>query len=176
MEIIDIIMQRNDNAFKFTVNTAVSYVNLVKTNDGILERCSSNAGIDGKFQWRDKFTLLSIGCRLPLGFEFYPNDNAGNYNGPFIDLYFKKESAAPGALIYANPPSIHLPFENYEMSCGIYYDVPPLNEPFWLVPEFPSGGGGYTQRISMLNVPAALNTLTFYCPIWAKVLHNLPLF
>jgi len=173
-EIIETLMQRDDNAFSFTVNTAVSFVNLVKTNDGILERVSSNAGIDAKFQDRDNFILLSIGCRLPLGFEFYPNDNAGVYNAPFIDMYLKKAVAL--TTIIANPPSIHLPFENYEISLGIFYEVPALGEAFWIMPEFPSGGSGYNQRISMINVPASLNELTFKAPIFAKVLHTLPIF
>lgn len=174
-EIIDVLMQYDDEAYEFTVNTAVNFVNLTQVNDGILSKVGTVSGIENEFQEQDNFILLSIGVRLPLGFEFWPNDNAGSFFGPFIDLYYKRISAAPGVLNSFRPASVQIPFPNYEMSLGNFTIVPSLTENFYLCFQFPRNVGGWNQRISMLNVPAALNEMTFKAPVFAKILHTLPM-
>jgi hypothetical protein len=173
-EIIDVLMQYDDAAYEFTVNTAASYVNLTQVNDGILSKVGTVSGIENEFQERDNFVLLSIGVQLPLSFEFWPNDNNGFF-GPFIDLYYKRISAAPGVLNSFRPASVHVPFSNYEMSLGNFTIVPALGENFHLCFQLPRAVGGWIQRISMLNVPAELNELTFKAPVFAKIMHTLPM-
>lgn len=175
-EIIDNLMQYGDAAFEFTVNTAMSSVDITQVvgEDGILSKVGTVSGIEDEFQEQDNFILLSIGVSLPLGFEFWPNDNNAFF-GPFIDLYYKRISAPSGVLNSFRPASVHIPFPNYELSLGNFTIVPSLAENFHLCFQFPRNVGGWNQRVSMLNVPAALNELTFKAPIFAKILHTLPM-
>lgn len=166
-EIIDILTQAGDASFKFTVDTAVNYVDVVKTNDGEMSVCKTS-GATKYFQWKDNPILLSMGCILPLGFEFWENADAiPDQFPPTVNIQFRGNPS--GAIFFPTPRIYCLPWPNYEISLGQFHDLPTINEEFAIEMELSSSPA---QRISMLNVPAALDEMTFYCPLFLKVMHT----
>ena len=169
---IDLIAQVDSSTMaSFTVNVAVNSVALsVPVGDvGILY--SSNE--ESWFQFLDHFTLISLGYRLPLGFEFLSvQDNLAQECLPSIEMRVK-ENGRPAAYLY--PHNIFMPFDNYELNFGHYYNIPIITvsaEAYQIVFNFRQN---WTYNVSMVNVPAALNGVTYYVPIFAKVEHTLDL-
>jgi hypothetical protein len=171
-EIIDILSQYDDDSFKFTVNLAVDFVPVVKTNDGTMSKAKT-AGVTKLFQFADHPILLSMGCILPLGFEFYENLTGGtiDFYAPTVSILLR--GSPSGAISAPDVRNYTLPFPNYEMSLGQYIKVteisPPVTEEFSIELELSSTPA---QRISMINVPAALDGEEFHCPLFLKVLHT----
>ena len=169
--IIHTLMQYGDESATFTVNTAVSYVNVTPdTGHGIL----SLTDTINKFAFKDNLNILSIGLMLPFGFELYEYENSAlsKYRPAYIQSQILRVGDyAPFVLI----DRINLPFENYELNLGWF--VSPsvtIGDRFYLSAFLPAAGNEIL-RISMLNVPAALNEGVFHCPIFAKVQHTLPM-
>lgn len=175
MSIIDTLVQYGDEAAKFTVNTAVSYVNVVNPvppgSNGVL----SIGGVFNTFQWKDKINLLSFAVLLPLGFEFFPNDRTieGDPWPNYVDFFWRR--VADGGITTWVPSRYNLISENYEMSLGAYLEPPDIViSDFNLVALLPQSLN-ITTRISMINVPSSLNEFVFACPIFVKVEHTLPM-
>lgn len=168
---IDILSHNGEAAFYFTVDVATNFVFLNRHANA--EAILSNFGATrDKFKHADNIKILSIGCSLPLGFEFWENDAAGEPFTPFCYLFIKKGTAAFGVKTSIDPGAVHIPFANYEMSFGMFYDEGvTMGESYNLLAEF--NDDDFPQRISMLNVPAALDEMVFHCPIFAKVEHTL---
>lgn len=170
MSIIDTLIQYGDQSATFVVNTGVDYVNIINPiGDGIL----SIGGVFDKFQWKDNLNLLSICAVLPLGFEFYQSVRIAQ--GDFLPdhINFKWRRVSDGLLVEWQPARYNLPSANYEMNIGAFLEPPVvLNGSFNLVGLLPNSVNEKI-RISMLNVPAALNEKTFACPVFAKVEHTL---
>lgn len=167
--LIDIIMNQTDaETWSFTVNNLVTHVPMVApNNDGLLYRADSRY----QFLEADHFQILSYGCVLQLGFQFWENDVGGEYIAP--EIYFGAKVGA-GALIAIEPNTIWLPYENYEMNLGAYNNLNTtvFNDTFSLFCSFLKG---QAQNISMIGVPDDLNGLVFRCPLYMKVLHTLPM-
>lgn len=167
---IDILMQNTDTeTAKFTVNTAVTSVPLVLPTNGKLERADAK----DVMQFKDHFQILSLGAVLPLSFEFYENDIAGDFRGTRLVFFAKNKSG--GGNIALSPDTFWLPFGNYELNMGNYVKVPSgitdVNG-YRLYLNFESGVG---QNISMVGAPASLNAVEFRVPLFMKILHTLPM-
>ncbi len=165
-EQIDVLMNDGDAAAHFTVNTAVDFVNLTVPDPGLLVRGNE----DDEFLRLDHFRLLSIGCVLPLSFEFYDNDNGGVFAPPRI--YFYTSLVGAVVPIQTIPFFLWLPFPNYELNLGNYnfLDNAVYTTNFRMYAQFAAVNA---QRISMIGVNDDLNEKVFKVPIFLKVLHTL---
>lgn len=167
--LIDLIMNTgNDETWKFTVNNLVTDVAMVApANDGLLSR----ADFKELFQEADHFQILSLGCVLQLGFQFWENDVAASFRGPKLSLNAK---IGGGGLTAIEPSTIWLPYENYELNLGSYdnLNTTVFTSTFSLHLSFDTGQG---QNVSMVGVPDVLNGEVFRCPLYMKVLHTLPM-
>lgn len=166
-EEIDLLMNKVGNSGKFTVDTAVNFVNVVLAADPVLHNGDGNS----RFTKRDHFQLLSFGCVLPLGFEFYENDLAGSFVPPRVNIY--AQLVGGGASLPIIPDNPYLPWANYEMNLGNYNNLgATFSTDFELKAAFTTV---YNQRISMIGVDLSLHGEEFHCPIMVKVLHTIPL-
>jgi len=168
---IDILSQSSDQAAFFTVNNALPYVSLQKPlfpNSGRLETAEGLCF----FTRLDNYTLLSLGIVLPLSFELY--DTIIN---PLIPPVIGLPEIAMYYSTPFNPPvayqRIQIPFLNYEMNYGKTYMIPDVFAFDFFIHGIISPV--HDLRISMLNIPAALNTLKFYCPVFVKIQHTIEL-
>lgn len=168
---IDVLAHYDESAIaSFTVNTGATSVALsVPVGDvGILW----DADHKSWFQFLEHFTLISLGFKMPLGFEFYNvKDNSGDENLPAIQMAVKEQGA--GSVKLLTPGLLYIPFDNYELNYGRFFEMDTsliAANRYQLVFNFVQG---WTYNVSMINVPAALNTVTFYVPIFAKIEHTL---
>lgn len=171
MSIIDTLTHWKTEGFSFTVNTAVNFVNIVSNGgSGIL----GITEIIRNFDWKDNVNLLSLGVFLPLGFEFWPNEDGGNIPIPhYVNLAWRR--ASDGAIENFIPGVYNLPRENYELSLGAFLKpTDTFGSKFQLVGNLPISGA-VIQRVSMINTPAALNGKHFGVGFLAKVEHTLPM-
>lgn len=168
-DIIDVLQQSTDtDTPNFTVNLAVTNVTMVLPALGLLRR---GDGLD-TMQRLDHFQILSIGFAMPLSFEPWENDVAGDFRGINIDLDYK--DTVGGALTPLDPGVVWMPFANYELNLGNFVQLNPALIPstFKLYMNFNSVVG---QKVSMVGVNAALDGLKFYVPLFMKILHTLPM-
>lgn len=168
MAIIDILSHMS-RAAEFTVDLASNFVPL------LIDDAAQLKTIDNKeyFEVRDNFTILSFGCQLPLGFEFYQCTFGEQACLPNIKLRLQQLSGGNKYLF--NPDTVWLPFGNYEMSYNNFFEIPVsplLNTEFALNFVF---NRDVNHSISMINVPDDLDGQTFPVPIFAKIMHTLPL-
>ena len=170
--IIDIIANDSTGVDcpKFAVDLSVDRVPLQAAPFGILYDAVGN----GYFAKGDNFILLSFGIRLPLGFEIeYEDTNASGKWGNCLSLQLRYKPEAVVSLPLT-PDSVWLPFGNYEMNYGTFFNMDGL---------FVAGNNYQLQSnvldekavISMVNVPAELDEIVYYCPIFWKVAHTLPM-
>lgn len=171
-EIIDILATHGDEAPTFIVDTAQKYVSLTQPVSG-LDGVLGTSARETKFYNGDNLILLSIGCMLPIGFEFYEffsgaPDNQGRVL-PEIFLNYRKDGA--GSVTF-DPRRIWLPYGNYELNTGVFLTAPTDAVDYW---EIICRMNWDNCRISMVNVPAVLQGDTFSVQIYWKVLHTLAL-
>jgi hypothetical protein len=141
-----------------------------------------NANKQSLFQRLDHVTLLSLGLVMPLNFQLYPysDDAVNNFFSVCPNISLRTVAGDPG-MTETEIFSYWLPFADYELSINEFRELstsyitasfqlralltinldPQANPPF------------YTPRVSMLNVPAALDGLKFRVPVFAKIQHNL---
>jgi len=129
---------------------------------------------NGYFAKGDNFILLSFGIRFPLGFEVeYEDTNASGNTGNCISLQlkYKPEAVVSTPLV---PGSVWLPFSNYEMNYGTFFD---MSARFVADNNFQLESNILDDKVfvSMLNVSAELDEKVYYCPIFWKVGHTLPM-
>ncbi len=167
-EQITMLMHRDTMSAQFTVNTALTNVSLsLGVGGGEL----SNAENQKYFQKMDNFRVLSIGCVLPLCFEFWNNVPVA-FEPPKID--FTAKDFVGAGLVPIIPVSMWLPYPNYELNMGNFNALSPGSfQGKWSI--FMNFTTDYPQQISMINVPSALNSLEFRVPLYMKVLHTLPM-
>lgn len=164
MEIIDLLMNRNVSAPKFTVDTAVQSVPVtydLLLSDGLL---SSDNGTD-YLQVGDNFTVLSMGYVLPLSFELYSVQAGGLNENPAFILQTIDRVVFVESL---EPDQIYIPLPNYEMNFGTFYDNPGKEVALRVQMR-------HDMEVSMVGVNPALHGETFRIPVFAKILHNLEL-
>ncbi len=166
-EIIDLLMHKGGEAATFTVDTAVDFVALSLGASGLL----TNGDGDSRFTLKDHFQILSFGCTLPLGFEFYDNDLGGVYFPPRVNM--QTQLVGGGLIQQIIPDNPWLPFANYEMNLGNYNNLGAnYIADFEMLANFTVT---YDQRISMIGVSDDLHAKVFRCPIFVKILHTITL-
>lgn len=177
MEIIDILTPDNDLLPSFVVNTAVTNVNVtgIAGPGAILRACNL---ANSKFTRGDNFTILSAGIFIPERFTVwnYPDAGGTKYSAPIIQLYGTVGGGATPIFPFGNNGELKIPFMNYEFSLGVHVDTEEAgltDATFQLGTYFPVNVN--TLQISMVDVPAAMNGLTFKIVPFFKVLHNFQL-
>lgn len=180
MELIDILSPDNDLLPSFVVNTAVNFVNVTGiAAPGATLRPANGAW--SRFKRGDNFTVLSFGIFIPERFSVwdYPDASGLKRSAPIFELYGTCDAGATlkPILPFGNNGKIKIPFQNYEFSIGVFCDVESLGlntaAIYELMILYPSIVN--TLSISMVDVPAAMNGLTFKIVPFIKVLHNFSL-
>lgn len=170
MEIIDILIPNAGGGGTFTVNVAASSVPLFAPL--IFNKMYTPSG-KGLFARGDNLIILSAGYIMP---ESFVMANQTGKPAAAIALVAHKNIAGTDILItsFGNSGSVYVPFVNYEISIGVFVDTENLliNEDFYLQSVFPGNSLGAEPEISMNNVPAAFDGLTFEVMPFIKVLHN----
>lgn len=178
-EIIDVMTPKISECSAFTVNTALTNVPIVKTVPGSLITHYAGAGTS-KFIRGDNFTILSVGVFVPerfVAYQYETGGGGGEISSPVLYLAGLPDGAAlPIALFNVGANGqIRIPFFNYEMSMGVFTDTEENNfnaVTFELQSQYPFTSGLDDPTISMIDVPAALNGITFSVVPFIKVLHN----
>lgn len=149
----------------FTVNTAVENVAVANPANGWLVDPSAN----GFFQNGESSVLLSVGFRLPHNFVLGQTPGAAPtpISGA-LDLFYQARAGGP-FFNYLNEASgrIFVPFENYELASDVFIDSSGVGDDWRLRSLFTT-----LPVVSMVNVPAALNTNIYACSVFVKILHN----
>ena len=124
------------------------------------------------FNFGENYIILSMGCLLPLSFQFWSvNDDARVGFSFWIN---------EGGTVITNRQRrlehIWVPFGSYEMSLGMYFPgsdfgEATIDDDFEIRAKFFDKGGNF-PHISMLNLPDSLHEQKFYVPIFIKVLHT----
>lgn len=168
-EIIETLQVNPANGYNFTVNTAVNEV-LLNMTLGV--KFLENPSTFCKFQDGDNITFLSAGFLLPYSFGPSLNlDAAGDPILPWTQIQAEKKVGGAVVPLPGIPAASFLPFANYEYMLGVFSPVSSMSYgEVRLLYTFARPIG-----ISMVNVPAALNTLVLPVIPWVKILHNLPL-
>lgn len=172
--IIDVLQHFYTHSASFVADKDVDYVELSIPAGDQMGELITNSGVS-VFQEGENFIILSIGCVMPLSFQFW-NDDTYLRNG--AQLWFNQVGTANTRTL-PRMPSIWFPFESYEMSLGMFFNPrnveAPIETDFFLRAKFSEVDGNFA-RISMLNMPESLNEKTFYVPIFMKVLHTYDLY
>jgi hypothetical protein len=182
MAIIEILTHKRSNSPYFIVDNSRPSVEMLLpiVNDQYMV----NANGVGDFNLCDNFTLLSLGVKMPLAFEFCGADAIVMPPTP------TRSEILPLRLIgrwgpnftntmTLNSGNILLPYENYEMSVNNYFDIPATWKTAFRINLWPTIFADYSNvdneyppNISMLNVPNSLNGKIFYITIFAKIEHT----
>jgi hypothetical protein len=159
-----------DRNYIFAVDVSTASAN---TNTGVAGFRNPN----GKFTFGkgDSFILLSYGIMLPENFTFFERVGAGlpSLNLTGIELSTGKVFALP-CFKASNPANTlqRVIEENKEHEISGYcnYNDLGISGNFGIL-------GGFVNPliVSMLNVPAAADTKSYYAVPFVKVAHNLPL-
>lgn len=175
VEVLQNIMH-NDHCAYFVASNLVDSVELTIPAGNTAGQLRNIAG-SNVFQYGENYIILSIGCILPLSFQFW---NVNDDQRPGFSFWVNKK----GTNItnkQSRLNSIWIPFGSYEMSLGMFfpghgYGDPLIDTDFSLRAKFYYKGVGGFPHISMLNLPASLHEQKFYVPIFIKVLHTYPLY
>lgn len=177
-EIIDILTPNEPDCPEFTVNVAVASVPIAQPVPGSAVTLYAGQGAS-KFVRGDNFSLLSCGYFIPERFVLHNYGTAGTSSDstPIIKLWGLPQGAGiPISLFTVGlNGSIRLPFPNYEFSFGVFTDAEENNfdQPtFQLQVTFPLVQGLDSPEVSMIDVPAALDTEVIKVIPFVKVLHN----
>lgn len=174
-EIIDVMSPMFGTCPTFTVNTAVNYVQVIP--DAMNPAVMNGGNFKYKFQRGDFFTVLSVGYFVPEQFALYGMDEAVNSNTlPILKLFSADGVGYIPVSQFGSEGEFKIHMPNTEISVGVFVDTEllGLNQPdFKLYTSFPLLSN--SLQISMINVPAALNGITFKITPFIKVLHNFKL-
>ena len=167
MEAIDVLTQVDGDAASFVVNNAV--VDVAVVIPGLADMRDAS----GKFWFQrgESFRLLSVGFRLPHYFVL-SQVTAIAHDETIVTIGWENRTASKAGLlpVLANGQT-WVPFGDYELALDVFVnmaDVDTDGQDWKLQARFQPT----LPRISMIGVDAALNGLTYYAPIFVKVLHN----
>jgi len=176
MERTDVLTPSIGGCPSFVVDTAVNYIEVAPAADSV--NMVSSVSDTPFFVAGDKFTILSIGYFMPERFSAYGTSVAVGEMSPVPQIRLRCRTF-PSGVDYdlselGQTASIKLPFPNYELSVGVFAgDSTPLTEKFSIRSVFPYDNTGFDRlRVSMVDVAAALNGVTFYLVPFVKVQHN----
>lgn len=174
-EVIEVLSPFYDNRPVFTVNTAVNFVQVIPDIANPVILLSGNS----KFTFRrgDCFTVLSVGYFIPEQFAIFSMDEVVSFNSlPIFKLYGFNGGGAVPVTQFGTDGEFKIPMPNAEISTGVFVDPEVagfIGANFYLYSSFPYLAN--SLQISMANVPAALNGLTFKITPFVKILHNFQL-
>jgi hypothetical protein len=168
---IDILTQPNPQSGQFTTNIAApsGMVQITQAGTGIL----FNGQYNYRFSSKDNFNILSIGYKLPYSFEIAEHVSMLWGISHVIPISIFICSFPSNTEIELIPRSVLIPFDNFELNYGSFFDlssylIPPADTEFEIRARF------YPNSfVSMLNVPTALDAKDFRVQIFAKIQHNL---
>lgn len=179
MERIDILTPELNDCPSFVVNNAV---NSVVVTPPLLADKIMYSGNDGyKFALGDNLIILSAGYFIPERFTVYGYQNAGAAKNCTPQLLLSIKESGGGTTIiwqFGSDGRMNLPFPNYEFAVGTFVDTTELgitDPTFSIINSFPFPSDVDRLLISMVDVPAALNGITFQIVPFVKVLHTLAL-
>lgn len=158
MAIIDMLITEYSESSIFTVDLAEPYVTVNTAGGNNRMKTSYSQGILNR---GDNFNILSVGIKLPLSFEF--TDNQLDFR-PAVNWILREEISGNNHQLI--PPSIFIPFPNYEMSVGTFINVEDAQEKFRIV------GNVDGLRISMYDVPSDLDGQSFAVQPFLKIEHT----
>ena len=174
-EIVDIISLPLGLGPKFTVDTTGPlYVEAVPN---VAVVALQNGQGFTKFQAGDSLVCLSLGITLPENFVmrnmgavgstiFYPVLAVGG-----LDTVTAVPFIVP---LFGGNGNIEIPMSDFEFTVNGFFNAAAVVHPWQLICQFPSAGLN-KMRISMVNVPAALNTTVEEIGVFLKILHTLPM-
>lgn len=179
MEHIEILTPKTTELPYFTVNRAVDYVDVVST--GLYTTLYSGQG-SSSFSRGDNFIILSAGYFIPERFQLYGYSETGAMLTPSPLMYFtvlKQAGIHQPVHHIGNDGTIRIPFPNYEFSLGAFVHVEGLiitSTTFKLEMTFPYVNADPDRlRVSMIDVPIALDTKTFKIIPFVKISHTVNL-
>jgi hypothetical protein len=154
-----------DSRQTFTANTGVDDVpiNALVGNGGLLKDASGNTWLHPK----DNFNILSAGITMPYSFGLSKS------NPVRCQLFWRDSVNATGFFNIGSQGYLWLPFENYEMSLGLFVQWPGAavgGIRLYFVLE--SAIANKLTRVSMVGAPANFNGQTLPIAAWVKVAIN----
>lgn len=175
--IIDILAPKYSKCPHFTVDTHTGAVSVAVTTpaDAVLY-VSGVADLIGKFQKRDNINLISAGFYIP---ECFTQGNTAKADtvmalNELQIIIAKSNLALAGPLPGLGPRGvIALPWSNYEIGFDLFSDmsaVSLLTDNFFFLKAYL-----YPNNISMVGVPAALDTKVIKIIPFIKIAHTLPI-
>lgn len=177
MERIDIFSPKLTDCPSFVVNNAVNFVPVTSM---AIEKVMYSG--DGKriFTNADSMIILSTGYFIPERFVLWNYENVAGeqLTNPHLELRLKENTGVFWDVFgFGSGGIMPIPFPNYEFSIGGFISPIELGLSAVTFELFCRFGADSTDRlqISMVDVPAALNGLTFYIVPFVKVLHTLSL-
>lgn len=180
-ERISILVPSKADCPSFTVNTAVNSIDVVDAAASVILRGGNQ--LLHVFDNGDNVLLLSAGYYIPERFVLWDRDDSGGGDGyacPVMVIEAYRENLGTTALLsqVGDNGYLKLPFPNYEWPLGVFVDAANIvNDDYSLMVQFPVGSflAGTYMQVSMIDVPAALDTLTFHIIPFVKVQHNFDL-
>lgn len=185
-EIIELITSKGNGGQKFVVDTTGPLSVSIATK-GSFE--TDNTEGKSIFQPGDNLAIISAGIVMPESFMF---GNVGFgaaplYALPKINIYFYTEPSHHKyyPVIAGATGNFFIPFENYEYILNNFIDI--TKGPFitdfapFSATSIPEKFACYlsidpdTVKVSMVNVPAVLNTQEMRITPFLKILHNIPM-
>lgn len=156
MKYIEVLTQEAANANTFVINNGFDSVAVTAGNGKV-----TNAEGYKYFKAGDNVNILSMGFYIPMGFDIYgTNENIKFSINGYNTL---------GIISFLMLPGIFtIPFSNYEMATGVF--TLGVSQKIQLAHSIFN-----SLNISMIGVPAALNTKTFKIFSFFKVEHTLPM-
>lgn len=171
MELIDTLVTKKlivgtEERQTFTVNTAVNSVDTNPFLGGAILRPGLEANY--KVALKDNITILSLGVSLPYNFILADRN---------LQISLQAYDGVTIVPLLSTTVIMELPFVNYEFAFGAFVPWNPLLiHPYYIQMQVnPSMFPAERANISMIGVPAALNTLTLPITCFAKISHNLAL-
>lgn len=144
--------------FDFIVDSTVYSVPIVESVDISDIRFVSSNGSDFIFDRGENVSLLSFGVLLPNGYTI---------DSQSTQIYQVRQYNSITNQIITTPLTTFIPFENSEISAGIFVDHQTENNdsPFYLKPIL-------DLSVSMVGVPQSEDGKTYKIKPFIKILHN----
>jgi hypothetical protein len=174
--IVELLINDRLDAPSFTVDILQESVPLVypSADAGRMSDAGSHTG----FAVGDNFTILSLGCYLPMGFEFLIKAPEF-FQTNMLDMKLG-EVGTQDRWFIRRLRHFWVVAGSYEMGVGMYINVNTevpevVLKGFNLHMRFNEDQSGDLPRIDMRNVPEDKHGKGFTCPVFCKIAHNFAL-
>jgi hypothetical protein len=174
MKIVEVLTQYGtigavDIPAAFTVNNAVLNVPAEYTAlTEIYEHVLSNDNENDTFDPADNLNIISAGISVPFPFsvfdeQFIVQMGFENGEGDFVPF----PGFGGGGMLFT--------FDNFEVPLGLFFSIADSTMATYKIGAKIVSRDLTPLRISMLNIPDALNTEVFTVSVFLKIEHNLPM-